>query len=157
MSNPVKEACVEIFRECFEGIAPGKSGTWFVQGNEAIFQTLQSLTPGKASLRVPNQTATLGAHAFHLCYYLSLFNATTRGEEPKADWAGSWKVQEFDDKSWTEVATRTKKEFDEAMTWYRSGTAFRSEEGAVYAVANVAHAAYHLGALRALLPLVLQG
>ena len=153
MPNPVKEACIEIFRECFEGVAPGASGTWFAQGHEAIFHALESLTPGKASLRVPNQTATLGAHAFHLCYYLSMFNAKNRGEELKADWPGSWKIQEFDDSSWKEVSDRTKKEFDEAMIWYRTGSTFIDPEDAPYAVANIAHAAYHLGAMRALIPL----
>ena len=118
MSNPVKEACAEIFRECFEGVAAGSNNTWFVQGHEAIFYSLESLTPGKASLRVSNQVATLGAHAYHLCYYLSLFNANHRGEKPKTDWEGSWDFQEFDAVSWRKVAEQTKKEFDEAMIWY---------------------------------------
>ena len=156
MPNPVKDACVEIFRECFEGVAPGANGTWFVQGNEAICNSLAALTPAKASLRVLNQSASIGAHAVHLCYYLSVFNAATRGEETKTDWPGSWKVQEFDEKTWCEVATKTKKEFDEAMGWYRNGADFAGPDGAVYSVANVAHAAFHLGAIRALLPLILQ-
>jgi hypothetical protein len=99
MSNPVKDACVEIIRECFEGVAPGAKGTWFVQSNEAIFNSLDALTPAMASLRVPNQRSTIGAHAFHLCYYLQLFNANNRGEDLKADWPGSWQVQEFDAKT----------------------------------------------------------
>ena len=155
MPNPVKDACVEIFRECFEGVAPGSKGTWFVQGNEAIFTSLDALTPAMASLRVPNQLSTIGAHAYHLCYYLQLFNAHCRGEELKADWAGSWKIQEFDAKTWKAVAEKTKHEFNEAMIWYKSSTDFIESGDATYAIANLAHAAFHLGAIRALIPLVM--
>ena len=127
-----------------------------MQGNEATFETLAALTPRKASLRVSHQLATLGAHTYHLCYYLSLFNAKNRADDVKADWAGSWKIQEFDAESWSEVASKTKQEFDEAMKWYRSSTDFIDADDAEYAIANIAHAAYHLGAIRALMPLVLR-
>ena len=155
MSNPVKDACVEIFRECFEGVAPGASGTWFVQSNEAIFNALDSLTPAMASLRVQYQSATIGAHAYHLCYYLQLFNAHCRGDEVKSDWPGRWKIQEFDAKSWKALAEKTKQEFDDAIIWYKTSTDFIGSDDATYSIANIAHAAFHLGAIRALIPLVM--
>lgn len=156
MSNPVKQACLEIFRESFEGIAPGADGTWFVEKKEAIFDALTSLTPEQASAKAPGQTSSIGAHAYHLCYYLHLFNVNARGEREPSDWEGSWKVQEFDAESWKDVEMRTRKEFEEALAWYQSDTDFPDAEDANYAVGNVAHAAYHLGAIRALIPVTAQ-
>ena len=154
MSNSIKAACLEIFRESFEGVAPGSNGTWYVEGREAIFNSLSSISAEEASRILPGQRSTIGAHANHLCYYLSLFNANLRGEKPDADWSGSWAQQEFDEDGWRDVEIRTKSEFAEAIEWYRSDTDFRNDDHAVYAVANVAHAAFHLGAIRALIPQV---
>lgn len=157
MSNTLKSACIEIFRESFEGVKPGQQYTWFVQGKEAIFDVLESLTAEQASRSIPGTRATIGAHANHLCYFLHLFNVNNRGEEEQGDWEGSWKVQEFDEAAWKDVTTRTRKEYEEAYHWYEAQSASDSElnkDDAEYTIANIAHAAYHLGAMRALIPIV---
>jgi hypothetical protein len=48
-----------------------------------------------------------------------------------------------------------KHEFNEAMNWYKSSSDFIDSEDATFSIANIAHAAYHLGAIRALIPLVM--
>lgn len=149
-----KSALAELFREVFEGVKPGADGTWFVQGSEAIFNSIDSLTAEQASAKVPGQLSSIGAHAFHLTYYLELFNANLRGENPDSDWTGSWKVQSFDDSTWRETGARMKRAYGFARAWYESEAPANDEEQATYAAANLAHAAYHLGAIRALMPLV---
>lgn len=160
MSKQLKAAFVEIFRESFEGVAPGNQYTWYVQGKEAIFDALDSVTADQASHLIPGARATIGAQANHLCYYLHLFNVHSRGEEEAGDWEGSWAKQTFDETEWKDVAARTRKEYDEAYAWYKaqaeSDEDFATNEKAVYVVANIAHAAYHLGAIRALLPIITQ-
>lgn len=157
MSNTLKSACIEIFRESFEGVKPGNQYTWYVQGKEAIFDVLESLTAEQASRAIPGARTTIGAHANHLCYFLHLFNVNNRGEEEQGDWEGSWKVQEFDEATWKDVATRTRKEYEEAYRWYEAQSVSDSElpkDEAEYTIANIAHAAYHLGAMRAIIPIV---
>ncbi len=158
MSNNLKLACLELFRETFEGVAPGSNGTWFVQGREAVLPSIQALTPEQASTVYPGGRATVGAHVNHLCYYLHLFNVHKRGEEEPSDWEGSWKMQTFDAKAWKDVQDRTLAEYEEATQWYRlqaeSDSDFATEEKAISAIANIAHAAFHLGAIRALIPIV---
>src|SRR4051794_34427330 len=97
-------AIAELFRETFEGVAEGADGTWFVQGKEAIFDALRSLSAEEASRRVPGQPFSISSHSSHLNYYLTLFNANLRGENPKSDWEGSWVNQEFDDAQWKQLA-----------------------------------------------------
>jgi hypothetical protein len=150
-----KAALATLFKEVFDGIPPGESGTWFVQGKEGIFDAVRSLTPEQASMKVEGQPSSIGAHAHHLTYYLSLFNADLREEKVDGDWPGSWKKQEFDEASWAEEARTMQSEFEFAKAWYESGQDFRDQERATYAAANLAHAAYHLGAIRALMPIII--
>jgi len=150
-AREVKVGIAELFREVFEGVAPGADGTWFVQGKEGIFDAIRTLSAAQASELRPGALATIGAHVRHLNYYLSLFNANLRKESPSADWKGSWAVQEFDDAAWAALAADVELEFRFAYDWYQSDADFRSKDQAFYAVANLAHAAYHLGAIRALM------
>lgn len=159
MATNLKKACLEIFRESFEGVALGKSGTWYVQGKEGIFDAIETATPEQASVLLPGARATIGAHANHLCYYLHLFNASCRGEREEGDWEGSWRVQNFDATTWADVINRTHHEFDEAFDWYQAqadqADDIDDKDMAAYTIANIAHAAFHLGAIRAMLPIVL--
>lgn len=152
----LKRSLAILFREVFEGMYEGAEGTWFVQGKEAIFDAIESLSPKEASLKVTGQPSSIGAHVWHLCYYLELFNASLRAETSKADWDGSWEHQSFNAKSWQALKERTRKEFEFAMRWYE-GEKQPADDGeqATHAAANLAHAAYHLGAIRALMPIVL--
>lgn len=146
-------AAAELFREVFEGVAPGADGTWFVQGKEAVFDALVSTDAETASFRADGRLSSLGAHAFHLNYYLSLFNANLRQENPEADWNGSWKKQTFTAEEWKALAEDVRREYGFASEWYRNGPPIEDQEQATYALANLCHAAYHLGAIRALITL----
>ena len=152
--EPCLAAATELFREVFEGRAPGSRGTWVIEGGESILESIRSVDCSRASKRVPGQRATIGAHVVHLTYYLSLFNAHCRGEERRPDWESSWLRQEFDLKQWREVVADAEREYAEAISCYRTGRVLTVEEGAAYALANLAHAEFHLGAIRALIPIV---
>jgi len=150
----IKAALAELFRETFQGVAPGNSGTWFVQGKEAIFNSIGSLSSEEASRRVVGQPYSIGAHTVHLLYYLEHFNGHLRGENPKADWEGSWKRQEFSHVEWEEVARELQLAYAFTFDFY-SGETMPEDQGQIIAtIANIAHAAYHLGAIRALMPIV---
>jgi len=158
MSNTLLDACVEIFRESFEGVKPGNQYTWYVEGKEAIFDALSSISAEQASRQIPGARATIGAHANHLCYYLHLFNVGAHGGSETADWEGSWTKQTFNEAEWQDVAERTHREFDEVYGWHKAqvaeGREFATEDEAIHVISNIAHAAYHLGAMRALIPQV---
>ena len=146
-----------LFREAFEGKAPGESGTWFVEGGEAFFESIHGLTAQQASVRVLGQLSSIGAHVRHTTYYLWFFNEHIRkqGVEHQADWAGSWAVQEFTDESWADAQKELAEEYAFTRDTIGSLKEFFDEGHVLPAIANIAHAAYHLGVVRALLPIVL--
>lgn len=152
----MNEALSELWREVFEGVTPGESGTWFVQGSEAILPSLEGLSPEQASALLPGQRATVGAHARHLGYYLELFNANNRGEQPKTDWEGSWAVQTFNEEEWSALLRHLRAEYVVGAGYYQRGVDQADAIATTYALSNLAHAAFHLGAIRALMPLVAQ-
>lgn len=149
-----RDAVVALFREAFLGIEPGASGTWFVEKSEALLPTMDEIDAATASRSIPGYRTTVGAHFAHACYYLSIFNAFARGEEPAVDWEGSWRQTEFSTEEWTALKNRFRHEFETAEAKLRTfDLPDDKPEYRVSMIANVAHAAFHLGAIRALIPL----
>ncbi len=146
----IKQVTAAIFREAFGGLSAGADGTWFVQAGQAIFETLDDLDAVEASRAVAPGINTIAAHAIHTAYYIELGISALNGVEIPGDWPGSWKVQTVTDDEWSAVKA----------TLHERVTKFLATAGAVPdeftemiqgdLVANVAHAAYHLGAIRQL-------
>ena len=152
MTEPdYKVALVTLFREVFEGCPEGADGTWFVQGKEGIFDAVENVSAAQASKAVSATSPTIGAHVRHLCYYLSFLNLSARGEAADADWNGSWSKQEFTSDEWAELGSVLHKEYNDALHYLESNPVFKNQDVLTYSLAQVAHAAYHLGAIRALM------
>lgn len=144
----------ELFRETFEGLADGATGTFYLEGREALLPSAREISPLVASTRVNFQRATIGAHVVHATYYLSLFNAMVRGEDVKGDWEGSWKRQAFSDDEWKDVTTDLEAEYRAAKKFFDRQEEVTDKWLFADMVANIAHAGFHVGAIRALLPIV---
>jgi len=129
-----------------------------VQGKEAVLPSIADLSCDQASFEISGSRATIGTSLNHLCYYLDLFNVESRGEEEKRDWDGSWILQQFDQAAWQHVQSRVRSEYEKAFQWYKtqaeSDAGLVSDEIAESVIANIAHAAFHLGAIRVLIPMV---
>ena len=145
----LRQPLVTLFTETFEGVAEGADGTFFVQGKEALLPILRRLTPEQASCRASDSTNSIAAHAIHTAYYISLLNELLAGRQPHVDWEASWQVQEVDDARWSQA-------LDDLETQYRQmrshlGSAEPTEEDhRTYLLAQLAHAAFHLGSIRQL-------
>ena len=150
---PVQTAFVEIFSEAFEAIKPGATGTWFVEKNEGFFQAIDGLSAERASRVIAPDVSTVAAHTDHTRYYIALTNAFLRGETPTADWDASWQNQTVDEVKWKEIRDQLKEEVGQLMAFAKDHTPETTEE-LIGAFANVAHAAFHLGAVRQLLKIL---
>ena len=144
-----KESWLELFRETFEGVAPGANGTYYVQGKEALIPILNGLTAEQASHRT-EKTNSVAAHARHTAYYVSLMNKLNRGEEVVPDWEGSWTVQEVTKDQWDAIRKDLKDQFTELHGAMKTGFENLDDESRTYALAQLAHAAFHLGSIRQL-------
>ncbi len=140
---------VTLFEEIFQGTPPGADGTWFVQGDEALDVTLDSLTFEEASTAPTAQANSIAAHVIHMTYYLELANDGLRGRERQGDWPGSWMVQTVDAQRWVAVKEALRHQ-RESMRSILAEHSFENAEDLTHAIANIAHAAYHLGAIRQL-------
>lgn len=148
-----KTSWLTIFSEAFEGVRDGADGTYFVQGKEAFFPIIKSLTAEQASRRVAPGVSTIAAHTRHAAYYIMLMNAQMRGEKVEADWARSWAVQVVDKEQWDKIRADLDTQFS-ALRWWMQKTGPTNQATLDYAMAQLAHAAFHLGSVRQLAEIV---
>jgi MoxR-like ATPase len=143
----VLRAVLPILSEAFAGPADPRS-THFVnnQPDCGLFGTLDGLTAEQASTPVEEGGATAAAQAEHVRFSLDVSVRWMRGEREKVDWPRSWDVREVDDDAWTALREQLRQAYDAfvVMVHQRPMDAELLEG----VVATVAHAAYHLGALR---------
>jgi MoxR-like ATPase len=143
----VLRAVLPVLSEAFAGPADPRS-THFVNNlpDCGLFGTLDALTAEQASTPVEEGGATAAAQAEHMRFSLDVSVRWMRGEREKADWARSWDVREVDDDAWTELREQLRRTYDAFVVMvHQQPMDADLLEGLV---ATVAHAAYHLGALR---------
>ena len=75
-------------------------------------------------------------------------NALMRGQQPSRDWAESWTVSSVDDTAWLELQSALRLEYETLQTQLELGFDPSNPMMTTAGIALVAHAAYHLGAIR---------
>ncbi|HEY3330606.1 MAG TPA: DinB family protein [Capsulimonadaceae bacterium] len=145
-----KQDVAAIFGEAFSGLAAGADGTWFVQAGEAFFETLDRLDASQASLAVAPGVNTIAAHVIHTAYYIELAIAVFNGNELPGDWPGSWKKQTVTEGEWAEVKATLHERVSSFLQTLDAVDLAAGPYLQADAIANAAHAAYHLGAVRQL-------
>ena len=157
MENSQSETFVNIVKgllsEAYEGVNPGKP-VWFSDAGEGsgLFRTLERLSPETASKPLLEGSSTIAAHAEHLRWSLALTNAYARGQAPaKIAWAESWTVKTVDPSAWEDLKSRLHAEYQTVVTHLPPQPDLSNPIFVTSAVAMVAHAAYHLSAIRQML------
>lgn len=151
MPEALKEGLLELFSEAYTG--PNHAYTWFI-GNDpdsGLFGTLAPLSAEKASREGPSG-ATIAAHTEHLRWSLALANAFARGEIPTGKWAESWSVREVDAEAWDDLRAALRREYDTLLEAMKQQEDFSDPQLLRGMLALIPHAAYHLGAIRQMMP-----
>lgn len=145
-------AVMPILAEAFAGPADPRS-TQFVNNEPdcGVFGTLDRLPAAQASTPPAPGRSTAAAHAEHLRYSLDVSTRWLRGDHSGADWPSSWAVQSVDDEGWMRLRERLRDEYAQFLELV-DARAEVDEELLGGIVATIAHAAYHLGALRQIAP-----
>lgn len=144
------ESLLLLMREVFEGKPADVPGTWFVEGREALLETFREVTPEQASSDFGRGISSIAAHLEHTRYYLAQSNGWARGEQPVADWPGSWRLQTVSAEEWSGLRQSLTAEYQEFLS-HLARKPDLDQDSATGAVANLAHAAFHLGAVRQLI------
>lgn len=147
----LRESLLGLLRELVDG--PAGDVAFIVNpGDPGILGSLAKISAAEASAR-PDGRSSVAAHVQHLRYGFELLNRWARGEDPFADatYAQSWGVQQVTDQQWTELRAALERETRAWMASIvaREGWDFVSLSGAI---SSVAHLAYHIGAVRQLVP-----
>jgi hypothetical protein len=90
----------------------------------------------------------IAAHTEHLRWSLSKVNAMMRGERPEMDWAQSWTLKTVSEPEWQTLLEQLKLEYQFLQTNMPPNPDLNDRMFVTSGVALVAHAAYHLGAIR---------
>ena len=146
-SSPVTEATVALLRETFEG--PSGPSTYFIDNdpNAGFFGTIDRVSADEASRPFGRGGASIAGHAFHAGFHLDVSTAWLRGDREPRDWTQSWTVTSVDEPGWADLRTRLHRQFDAHVGAIESDPPASGEDVAT-AIAALAHAAYHLGAIR---------
>jgi hypothetical protein len=134
-----------VLREALEG--PKERWSYFTDtgADAGLLGTLSRLSAADAST-VLGET-TIAAHVAHLIFGLEASARWIEGDRTTRNWKESWSVSVVDDDAWAHLRERVRsgyRDLQAASTRYAS----TSPEAMGGALGALAHAAYHLGAIR---------
>lgn len=162
MTLPAKTvitSLITLLSEAYEGPLDGFPNRFISnEPGSGLFGTLNGLSAEEASLSFGGgdvKGSTIASHTEHLRWSLALSNALIRGDKPDGDWEKSWSVTTVSTAEWSDLREALRSEF-EALRRSMQCTISLPEEYMIGGIAIVAHAAYHLGAIRSLVRLVPQ-
>jgi hypothetical protein len=141
-----QQSLLELLEETFEN----PQGYYLDRPKGGLFRTLEEMTFEDASRPVAQKRPTIAAHCEHLRFYLDVLYRAMHGDTTRADWDASWRTQTVTATEWDALRSAIKTEYTRLMTELRAMDAqdTRLETG----MSVLAHTAYHLGAIRQLIP-----
>lgn len=147
-----------LVQEAYDG-PPNPTMTWFADNEPAcgILGTLGALSAEEASRPFsPADGAGAATHAGHLLFSLNLANRALRGESVHATavWKDSWKYARVDEAAWAKLLAGLRAEYESFLQALADGLPYGDDMNLTGAFGQLAHGAWHLGAIRQGLGLV---
>jgi hypothetical protein len=136
-----------MLREAFDG--PPGPWTYFTDTSPGTgaFGTISSLSAVQASERGGPGRTTIAGHINHLSSSLALSTLGLRGQSTSRDRGRSWTVTTVDDAGWADLQARLRREYQSLVVAVETHAVW-DEDALGVAIGAIAHAAYHLGAIR---------
>ena len=144
-----KNTMLTLMPELF-GVADVPSSYMLDDGRAGLLGTLEKVDAATASAGLRPQNATIAAHTNHILLLLDLFVAYDHGEQPHADWEGSWKVQHVDPAAWDTLRATVRTRYDQAIERIQERTEF-PPEAVGGCIILLTHVSYHLGEIKQML------
>jgi hypothetical protein len=146
-SSSVTRAALILLRETFEG--PSGPSTYFIDNDPkaGLFATIEGMSAEEASQPFGGSAASIAGHVHHVGFHLDMSSAWLRGDREPRDWSQSWTITTLDERRWADLRSRLRHQFEDLVRAIESEPTPRDEDLAT-AIAAIAHAAYHLGAIR---------
>lgn len=143
--NQIIEQLIGVFDEAFPH--PQKPWSYFTDNvpGAGYDGLLATLTATQASQTRCN--TTIVAHVNHMIFALETLTAWIRGERTFRDWTSSWNIHKVESEEWERMKSRLRESYIEARSALEQ-SALSSPESFGGAIGMIAHAAYHLSAIR---------
>jgi hypothetical protein len=121
----------------------------FLDPNTSLFQTLETVTAGQASIPVGGKCASLAAQVSHVIFYIENFeNYAIRGDPTPPDWGHVWKtVEQVTPAQWDSLRQELKDAYSRITKLFEENTLWDGDRMGG-ALSIVVHSAYHLGEIR---------
>ena len=144
-TDVVIQQLLAVLAEAFDG--PAQKWSYFTDhgAESGLLGTLARVTAADAS-RVWNGS-TIAAHAHHVRFSLAASVAWITGDRSSRDWSESWRLNTVDAADWQRLQEEMRighRDLRRAIEAHGASDA----EAMGGALAAIAHAAYHLGAIR---------
>ncbi|HYS60534.1 MAG TPA: hypothetical protein VEM27_08080, partial [Gemmatimonadales bacterium] len=91
--------------------------------------------------------STVAGHIHHVSASLVLSTRALSGEQTSRDRGRSWTVTTVNDAGWAELQAQLRREYDSLFVAVETHAVW-DEDALGVAIGAIAHAAYHLGAIR---------
>jgi len=148
-AEKLKEIILSLLDETFQT----HHGIYTNRGT-SLMETMATIDAAEASVPVGGKCPTLAAQVAHTAFYLEVLEKGMHGEDETVDWEHIWNTvnvvtpEEWDDSRAHLEATyqRIRSEVASFDSW---------TEDRLYVLAMIAHSAYHLGAIRQALCIVM--
>lgn len=156
-TKTLTNAVLALFDEAYVGPANAEM-PWFTDNepDTGILGTLKGVSAAGASRPFGKDNTTIAAHTAHVRYALSLANRAFRGENPyrDPDWEGSWKTRSVTDDQWKQLLADLRTEYDQLRAALTQDIPWDAPMVLPGTLSQIAHGAWHLGAIRTLLEMV---
>ena len=128
----------------------------YLDKGTSLFETLNQISAGDASIPVGTRCATIAAQVEHVIFYLEVLERCFAGQDVgKPDWGEIWsRVSGVTDAEWDEVRTRLKATYGRLSKNLRGIENWEHNDAIGDSMAIVVHTAYHLGEIRQALCMV---
>ena len=146
-SVSIVPAILTLLRETFEG--PSGPSTYYIDNDPSagFLATLGGLSAAQASKPFGKGGASIAGHAHHAAFHLEMSGAWHPGARAPRDWSRSWSVSTVDEPAWAALRETLRDRFEDLARAIEV-EAPAGDERLATTIAAIAHAAYHLGAIR---------
>lgn len=143
----VSSQLANLLREAFAG--PPGPWTYFTDNRPGvgILSTIQALSAREASVALEPGGATIAGHVHHVRASLAESTELIIRKHASRDRTGTWAVHQVTDPQWKELQAALRAQYEISLQTVQSRMDW-DEDGLGAAAGAVAHAAYHLGAIR---------
>ena len=122
----------------------------FLDENNSIFDTLNTINAGEASQPVGGKCATLAAQVAHVTFYLDVVERFIRTQaSERVDWGEVWRtVDVVAPQEWEGLRQDLKRAYQKVLDLFRNMPDWNDEISLGGMLGIMVHTAYHLGEIR---------